>query len=103
MATLVDLEGATGEFEAVYFSTSSQACSLLKHVRACTAASDTGAINVWIDDEGYYRASFMRNWCERGKIQCKTKKQLKAWLDEWMPHMNAKYPPLPESTDVKPS
>lgn len=65
-----------------------RAIAIMKRDGASTAAGDDGAINVWRDDSGKYRAEFMRWMSVKGSIEVSTLKELRAWLHEWWPRMN---------------
>jgi hypothetical protein len=57
--------------------------NILKTSRATSAAGDKGAITVWIDDDGKYRACFSR-FCRNVDEQIfTTQRALRVWLKEW--------------------
>jgi hypothetical protein len=88
MPQLVGLEGVRKKaLDAQFFQKPSQASRLLRTNRALTAASDNGAINVWIDDTGCYRASFYRHYLCLSEWRGEKKTKLTMWLKEWMPQM----------------
>ena len=60
---------------------------------ATTAANYNGAINVWIDDAGDYRAEFCRYLRTKGGGAFKIKSALRDWLREWWPKMSVSYIP----------
>lgn len=59
------------------------------HYRVIAAAGDHGAVQVWIDDAGKYRGAFMQRFSIVDGQEFKTKKQINAWLKEWLPRMAA--------------
>lgn len=89
MPQLVGLEGVRKKaLDARFFSKPTQASRLLRTHRALTAASDNGAINVWIDDAGRYRAAFYRRYQALSEWRGKQKTRLTKWLKVWMPKMD---------------
>jgi hypothetical protein len=59
---LVGLPGVRKKkIDCVFFQKPSQASRLLRNNRGLISASDNGSINVWIDDDGRYRANFCRH------------------------------------------
>lgn len=88
MPQLVGLEGVRKKsLDARFFHKPSQASRLLRTHRALTAASDNGAINVWIDDAGRFRAAFYRHYQTLSSWRGKKKTRLTEWLNIWMPKM----------------
>lgn len=90
MPQLVGLDGVRKKaLDALFFHKPAQASRLLRTNRALTAASDNGAINVWIDDTGRYRAAFYRHYACLSEWRGKTKTRLTKWLSLWMPRMQS--------------
>lgn len=56
--------------------------------RVCSDAGDAGAVTVWIDSAGSYRCAFTRQWVTIDSAVAATKKEVGAWLREWMPRMH---------------
>lgn len=56
--------------------------------RVVSGASDHGAITVWRDDTGMYRAAYCRFMVTRSSITVGQKKTLKTWLKKWVPVMH---------------
>lgn len=69
-------------------------------VRAVTAAGDTGAVNVWRDDAGKWRADMQRRMHCLSKTTVEALTDLRPWLEEWWPQMHASTEYLTQS-DVK--
>ena len=85
---LVGLPGVRKKkIDAVFFQKPQQASRLLRTHRGLTAASDNGAISVWIDDAGLYRAAFYRRFITLTEWRGKKKTRLTEWLKVWMPQM----------------
>jgi hypothetical protein len=55
--------------------------------RACSAAGDHGAIMVWQDDGGKWRAAFMRYSETLESEIFATKAAISPWLRAWLPKM----------------
>jgi len=88
MPQLVGLEGVRKKaLDARFFNKPVQASRFLRTHRALTAAGDNGAINVWIDDAGRYRATFYRHYATLSTWRGKQKTRLTEWLKAWMPKM----------------
>lgn len=60
MAQLVGLPDTKQPRDADFISSASQVPAVLRKGNAATAAGDTGAINVWVDDNRKYRCELMR-------------------------------------------
>lgn len=54
----------------------------MKDGYAYTTAGDNGAINVWIDDKGFYRAELMVYCIVKDKVIFKTLKETRLWIKE---------------------
>jgi hypothetical protein len=62
-----------------------KALKLLKDYRIVSTAGDYGAVNVYINDAGKYRAQFM-HYCEVLNDQTfETKTELYGWMQEYFP------------------
>lgn len=57
----------------------------LRESRVCSTASDNGAVTVWRDDEGRWRAEYTRFCATVNEAVFETKSQIWVWLKEWMP------------------
>jgi hypothetical protein len=90
MGRFIGLPGvAGGVLEGDCAASVSGVLSCLKNARVSSAAGDYGAVTVWVDDEGAYRADFSRHRSSLDEQVFGTKAQLKAWLTEWFPKMHA--------------
>lgn len=89
MATLAGLPGVKETLETNGYQDSVTGfLNALKSQRAATGAGDHGSVTVWIDDDGQFRCAFTR-FCSIVNTQIfEHKKQIKAWLTEWLPQMN---------------
>lgn len=89
----LELRGLSGvkrkSLEAQIFRRPDQASRLLRTNRAITAADSNGAVNVWRDDAGLYRAEFYQHCVTKASWRGKQKTRLTEWLKTWMPKMRA--------------
>lgn len=89
MATLRGLPGVRKrEVEFLSVHSINGVFRALKLCRFVSAASDYGAVTVWIDDKGDLRAEFCRYRILYSEVQPETKASLKRWLKEWFPKMS---------------
>lgn len=89
MGDLVGLPGVKGgRIENVRFAQSvSGAMRVLRTGRAVTGAGDDGAWTVYRDDEGCLRCVFHRRHMQLNEATYTKKKNVEAWLREWMPRV----------------
>jgi hypothetical protein len=66
-------------------NTVSGAMRVLRTDRAVTGAGDHGAWTVWEDDKGKLRCDFCRFHRTVNEATFTKKKDVEAWLREWMP------------------
>jgi hypothetical protein len=88
MPTLSGLPGKRRDVEAVSVQSRTAAMQSLRSGQAATAAGDHGALNVWIDDEGLFRAEFMRRCRSIDAKQFKYLASVDAWLRVWFPRLS---------------
>lgn len=89
MPQLTDLPGVSKKVvDCSFFRTINQCFNGLRKFNAVTAAGDNGAINVWRDDAGKYRVAFYRRLCTVASETFDSQKQVRIWLQQWMPFMN---------------
>ena len=82
------LQGLSGikakTIDAVYFNKSSEVYSILKNQMAATSSGDSGAINIWIDDEKKIRCESYKNGIPlESKIYVRIESVVK-WTKEWL-------------------
>jgi hypothetical protein len=87
MGDLVGLPGVKGGkiTNVRYAETVSGAMRILRTDRATTGAGDHGAWTVWKDDDGQFRCDFSRWGMTIAEAKFDKKKDVEAWLREWMP------------------
>ena len=87
MAYLQGLEGTNNKKLEVkeFFNTGVEAMKQLKQYGYACGAGDKGAINIWKDDEGFYRG--VREFFRRtmSEIKCSSEQLLEKWLYENIP------------------
>lgn len=83
MPELRSLPGTNGKPKTIkeFANSPSGFIRLLKRDGFSTGANDNGAINVWKDDAGSYRAERHYRLSVRDGIITKVLKELKVWLD----------------------
>lgn len=77
--------GVKGSLTGVMAGSASGILAALKTYRAVSDAGDHGSIMVYRDDEGSYRCLFMVWGQTREQKVCKTQRDVRAWLKEWLP------------------
>lgn len=83
---LKGLPGTNGEErESDFFGSFTQAMRALAAGRAVTTAGDKGAINLWIDDAGYYRCAFSVRCITQNTLVTDSRKDVGDWLDRFKP------------------
>lgn len=90
-AMLTGLPGvrAGKSLRAAFFSSPEEGLKLLRKHGAITAASDTGAINAWRDDEGNYRCERQRRMVTHSSTKSPSLQLVKVWLAENLPLIKA--------------
>lgn len=85
----IKLQGLNGVkkklVKAEFFRSVSAGMRALIENRAATAAGSMGAINIYVDDSGYYRGVRYCFMQERGFITTRTRNSLKEWLKTELP------------------
>ena len=76
------LEGAAGAKDAVFVRSATAVILALRCGFAATTARDNGAISIWIDDEGKYRAEAYRFCATTDSAILPTQRAVKAWFNE---------------------
>lgn len=84
MPVLSGLPGTTGDVEAVFILTASEAVEKIQEGYAVTAAADNGAINVWVDDSGKYRCEAQRYCVSVDSQEFNRLMDVAAWVREWL-------------------
>ena len=84
MAQLTDLEGLKSPIDCVIFSRVSEIRSILKKGMAATTADTNGAINVWIDLNGFYHGSLHRHQQTIGKIMSSDFLDVRELCKKWI-------------------
>lgn len=59
----------------------------LREHRIVSAAGDNGAINVWRDDDGFFRAEAFRYMVTQDSKRFGAKKLALAWVRDWLPRI----------------
>jgi hypothetical protein len=78
--------GVKGTLTGIMAGSISGILAALKTYRAVSDAGDHGSIMVYRDDEGAYRCLFMVWGRTHAQKICKTQREVRDWLKEWMPH-----------------
>jgi hypothetical protein len=82
--TLVGLENTAKTRECKMFQSPTACLDILRQGFAATTANDNGALNVWIDNDGKYRAEAQRYYSLLDSQIYSTQRQLKRWLKRWL-------------------
>lgn len=77
--------GVKGTLTGIMASSASGILTALRTYRAVSDAGDHGSIMVYRDDEGQYRCLYMVLGVTREQLICKTQREVRVWLKEWMP------------------
>ena len=87
MPRLIDLPGVNGGCieDVQWFQTINDCLCLLRTYRAVMTASDHGAIHVYVDDAGKYRAILSRYRVAESEICVSTKMEVRNWLVQYLP------------------
>lgn len=90
MTTLTGLPGVAGDtIEAEWVSSRTEAMRAFRDgAKAVTSSGSNGALNVWLDDEGWYRCEFHRHLRVIGRERFRWKAAVDEWLREWLPLLN---------------
>ena len=82
---LHDLEGIKKKKIACeFFRKPSQIKSILDSGKAATAADENGALNVWKDDDGFFRCTAMRRMMTIDEQRFSNLKDAKQWARKWL-------------------
>ena len=83
---LTGLEGRKEKFtECMYFESEEQITNILfENNKAATTADYNGAINIWLDDEGYIRCESMRYLSSLEKKKYSRVSDVKKWAKKWL-------------------
>lgn len=84
MGKLTDLEGVKHDLDCEFFASSKEAFSILQKGLAATCADSNGAINVWIDDNNYYRCSLHKNLTTLQSFRSLKWDAVKTLLNQWL-------------------
>ena len=91
MGDLIGLDGMADDVKDVkFFKTVGAAFVGLKKLRAKTTAGSFGAINIWYDDSGLYRAERCVNGRVVGKVMHKKQMPIANWLKINLPRIHEK-------------
>lgn len=82
----IDLDGVkSGVLYGPFAKSTTAAMRALKSFRVVSGAGNNGSWTVWIDDDGAYHVDFSRFRFTKNKAVFGTKKQVKEWLQIWIP------------------
>ncbi len=85
MPVLIGLSGTDGKArECVFVRSVSATLKVLRLRKAATMAGDSGAINVWQDDDGNYRCEFQRFMSVKDSQIFRHLVSVESWLKEWL-------------------
>jgi hypothetical protein len=83
---LKNLEGISAtEIDADFIRTGREVKSILDKGIAATAAGDSGALNIWKDDDGWIRCEAMRWMKPVDKKIFDSIEDVEKWADKWLP------------------
>ena len=82
--TLNNLEGAKNKEMECFFISKSEDISKISFDIAGTAAGDSGAINVWLDDDGHFRCESMAYMRTIEKMAFSDVDKAKKWVKKWL-------------------
>jgi len=86
MGSLTDLENVSQkETQACFFDEISEIKEILEMGCAATRGEYNGAINIWKDDSGKYRASVHRNLSTIDSIETPKIKAIESYVKTWIP------------------
>lgn len=83
-STLSDLPGKPGKTEVLNVRTVTGIITALRSGGAATTAADNGALNAWIDDDGFYRGESFRYCVTTSAICTKRMSVIRVWIKEWL-------------------
>lgn len=83
---LVGLEGKKEQnTECLFFESEEEIQDILfEKYKAATTADVNGAINIWVDDEGYIRCESMRYLSSLEKKKYSRISDVKKWAKKWL-------------------
>lgn len=84
---LEGLPGTTSDKEFDFFRSPDGALKILRAGRAAVASETNGAINVWKDDDGNYRAVLLRLNETLGEATVGSLKSMREQLKAWLPQI----------------
>ena len=85
MPQLVGLPDTKQARDAEFITSASQVPGVLRRGNAATAAGDTGAINVWVDDNRKYRCELTRYMVRCDSQTYTNLSDVKQWVRETLP------------------
>lgn len=84
MGVLTDLEGVSQiETECIFLEKPSDIIWILRKGLAATTAGSKGAINIWKDDEGYFRCEACRHLVIVESKKYKYISMAEKWVKKW--------------------
>jgi hypothetical protein len=84
---LCGLPDARPVVRAALVHSRTEAIRTIGNGRAITTAGGTGALNVWKDKKGMWRAEFFRQYVRLGELSSRTKSAVYEWLKKWWPEL----------------
>ncbi len=85
MPKLCNLEGIKKEkIDAEFFGKALEIKKILDSGKAATAADENGALNVWKDDEGFFRCTAMRFCSTINEERFADFKDVEKWAKKWL-------------------